>query len=86
MGRTVPTWRNRVEDELNSLNPFKRALNSYDRKLLDELINGVRNRRSAGGMLPSVDVWKPMLISMILESYSKITELENRIREMENGK
>tara|TARA_B100001564_G_scaffold344627_1_gene342396 strand:- start:1141 stop:1401 length:261 start_codon:yes stop_codon:yes gene_type:complete len=86
MGRTVPTWRNRVESELNSLNAFRRALNSCDRKALDELMNGVRNRRAAGGMLPSIDVWKPMLISMILESYKKIAELESMIKELQSEK
>ena len=86
MGRTVPTWRNRVESELRALNAFRRALNSSDRKALDELMNGVRNRRAAGGMLPSIDVWKPMLISMILESYKKIAELENAIKELQGEK
>jgi len=86
MGRTVPTWRNRVEGELTALNAFRRALNSSDRKALDELINGVRNRRAAGGMLPSIDVWKPMLISMILESYKKIAELESTIKELQSEK
>ena len=86
MGRTVPTWRNRVESELTALNAFRRALNSSDRKALDELLNGVRNRRAAGGMLPSIDVWKPMLISMILESYKKIAELENTIKELQGEK
>ena len=49
-------------------------------------MNGVRNRRTAGGMLPSIDVWKPMLISMILESYKKIAELENTIKELQGEK
>ena len=48
MGRTVPTWRNRVEAELLSLDNYRRALNSVDRKALTRLINGVRNRRTAG--------------------------------------
>ena len=86
MGRTVPTWRNRAESELTALNAFRRALNSSDRKALDELMNGVRNRRAAGGMLPSIDVWKPMLISMILESYKKIAELERTIKELQGEK
>ena len=86
MGRTVPTWRNRVESELTALNAFRRALNSSDREALDELMNGVRTRRAAGGMLPSIDVWKPMLISMILESYKKIAELESMIKELQSEK
>ena len=84
MGRTVPTWRNRVEAELSSLNSFRRVLNSSDRKALDDLIDGVRNRRAAGGMMPSIDAWKPMLISMLLESQSRIAELERRIAELES--
>ena len=86
MGRTVPTWRNRVEDELASLNAYRRGLNSSDRKWLDDLVNGVRERRAAGGMLPSLDVWKPMLISMLLECYHKISELENIVRKLQSEK
>ena len=82
MGRTVPTWRNRVEAELLSLDNYRRALNSVDRKALTLLINGVRNRRTAGGMLPAHDSWKPMLLSMLLECYSKISELENMIENL----
>ena len=82
MGRTVPTWRNRVEAELLSLDNYRRALNSVDREALTRLINGVRNRRTAGGMLPAHDPWKPMLLSMLLECYSKISELENMIENL----
>ena len=76
MGRTVPTWRNRIESEMTSLEPFRRALNSGDKILFDELLNGVRKRRTAGGMLPAHDAWKPMLLSMLIECHSRITELE----------
>ena len=76
MGRTVPTWRNRIESEMTSLEPFRKALNSGDKILFDELLNGVRKRRTAGGMLPAHDAWKPMLLSMLIECHSRITELE----------
>ena len=76
MGRTVPTWRNRIESEMTSLETFRRALNSSDKILFDELLNGVRKRRTAGGMLPAHDAWKPMLLSMLIECHSRITELE----------
>ena len=82
MGRTVPTWRDRVETELLSLDNYQRALNSVDRKAFNHLINGVRNRRAAGGMLPTHDSWKPMLLSMLLECYSKISELEVMIENL----
>lgn len=82
MGRTVPTWRNRIESEMTSLEPFRRALNSNDKIIFDELLNGVRKRRTAGGMLPAHDAWKPMLMSMLIECYSRIEELEQRIENL----
>ena len=84
MGRTVPTWRDRIENEIGSLSGFNRALNCSDKACLNVLIDGVRNRRAAGGMLPSLDPWKPMLISMLLECYSKIIELETIIEDLSN--
>ena len=82
MGRTVPTWRNRIESEMTSLEPFRRALNSSDKLVFDELLNGVRKRRTAGGMLPAHDAWKPMLMSMLIECHSRIAELEQRIESL----
>ena len=82
MGRTVPTWRDRIESEIGTLSRFNRALNHGDRIALEILIEGVRNRRAAGGMMPSVDPWKPMLVSMLLECYSKIAELERTLEDL----
>jgi hypothetical protein len=82
MGRTVPTWRNRIESEMTSLEPFRRALNSGDKILFDELLNGVRKRRTAGGMLPAHDAWKPMLLSMLIECHARIAELEQRLEKI----
>lgn len=82
MGRTVPTWRNRVEIELLGLENFQRALSTTDKEALTRLINGVRNRRTAGGMLPAHDSWKPMLLSMLLECCSRIAELEQAIERL----
>lgn len=82
MGRTVPTWRNRIEAELTSLEPFQRALSTADREALARLVNGVRNRRTAGGMLPAHDSWKPMLLSMLLECCTRISELERIIESL----
>lgn len=67
---------------MTSLEPFRRALNSSDKLVFDELLNGVRKRRTAGGMLPAHDAWKPMLMSMLIECHSRIAELEQRIENL----
>lgn len=85
MGRTVPTWRTRIEDELQNLDSFRRALPSTEKPLLDALRTGVRHRRTAGGMLPSHDVWKPMLLSMLVEVMAQNSKLEQRILDLERA-
>ena len=47
-GRTVPTWRGRVEQEIEMLVPYRRALSEEDRKQFDAMLDDVRHRRAAG--------------------------------------
>ena len=84
MGRTVQTWRTRIEDELQNLDGYRRALPSSEKLLLDELRNGVRHRRTAGGMLPAHEVWKPMLLSMVMELMARNAKLEHRLQLLES--
>jgi hypothetical protein len=86
MGRTVPTWRTRIEDELSSLDVFRRGLSSSDKTSFDLLLTGVRNRRTAGGMLPAHDVWKPMLLSMLVEVMAQNARLERRLEKLETSR
>ena len=66
MGRSVPPWRTRADAELNALMPFHRALSPSERLLLDQLFTDVRQRRSAGGMLPAHNTWQPIVLSMLI--------------------
>ena len=83
MGRTVPTWRGRVEQEIERLVPYRRALSMDDCCNFDLMLNDVRSRRAAGGMLPSQEEWKPMLLSMLLGAHQRIQTLERRIESLE---
>jgi hypothetical protein len=49
------------------------------------LLTGVRNRRTAGGMLPSHEVWKPMLLSMIVEVMAQNQHLQRRVEALEHN-
>ena len=62
MGRTVPTWRGRVEQEIEMLVPYRRALSEEDRKQFDAMLDDVRHRRAAGGMLPAHDMETDALV------------------------
>jgi len=47
------------------------------------MLNDVRYRRAAGGMLPAQEEWKPMLLSMLLGAHQRIHILENRLESLE---
>lgn len=85
MGRSVPPWRTRVEDELSRLHAYRRALSTNDQAAFDALANEIRQRRSAGGMLPSLDAWQPMMLSMVVGLMAHIERLETRIQALEEG-
>ena len=83
MGRTVPTWRGRVEQEIERLVPYRRALSLDDCCNFDVMLNDVRSRRAAGGMLPAQEEWKPMLLSMLVGAHQRIRALEGRLESFE---
>ena len=79
MGRSVYPWRTRIESELQALSPFRRALPADEQLMLDELMDEVRKRRAAGGMLPAADPWPPLLIAMLLGLMRRLRYVENQL-------
>lgn len=85
MGRSVPPWRSRVELELERLTAYRRALPVADQEALDVLCNEVRQRRAAGGMLPSHDTWQPLLLNMLVGLMAHVIQLRAQIEALEEG-
>lgn len=83
MGRSVPPWRTRVEHELQYLTPYRRVLSSVDQAAFDSLLDAVRERRAAGGMLPAVNTWQPTVLSMMVGLMAQIHQLSDRIKALE---
>lgn len=82
MGRSVPTWRDRIERQLEELNPYQRGLRSDERNAFEAMTKAVRERRAAGGMLPGENVWNVMLMSMLLGAWIRLESLENELNEL----
>ncbi|MEK9730166.1 MAG: hypothetical protein VW230_00245 [Candidatus Poseidoniales archaeon] len=84
MGRSVPTWRRRIEYELDRLQPFRRALPNHEKEIFDSMMNSIRQRRSSGGLLPSHDIVLPLVLSLLLEAWGKIHSLERSLQQLES--
>jgi hypothetical protein len=81
MGRTIPSWRIVVEEELARMNKFKQALRAEDRIIFADLLDQCKLYASAAGTLASPVKEFPLLLSMLFVHHKKLTELEKRMKE-----
>jgi hypothetical protein len=81
LGRTIPTWRIIVEQEITRLNRFKQFLRPEDRVVFDDLLTQCRLYAADAGLLASPVKEVPLLLSMIFAQHKKLAELEKRINE-----
>ena len=79
MGRTNPTYRDRlaaVEDDWGS---FRRALRRVDQRRFDRLFGYARDRADAAGNHNHADPLAAVWLSIALEQERRIAELESRL-------
>jgi len=81
MGRTIPSWRIVVEQELAKMNKFKQFLRVEDQIIFEDLLNQCKLYASAAGVLASSVKEVPLLLSMLFAHHKKLTELESRMKE-----
>jgi hypothetical protein len=83
MGRTNGTYRQHLDDFLNSLRPFRKALRAENRESFDNLEESAHSFAHAGSYLNYSNPRLPALLSMILGNRKKLNELEKRLEELE---
>jgi hypothetical protein len=81
MGRTIPSRRIIVDQELAKLNKFKQVLRAEDQIVLEDLLNQCKLYTSAAGALTSSVKEFPLLVTILFAHHKKITEPERRMKE-----
>jgi len=76
MGRTVPSYRIATEMERWKWKPFRQALDKKDRKMFDEMFSYSRLYNSAGSSACRPVIVHPILMSIIIEHYKQLKNLE----------
>ena len=84
MGRTIPTWRMVVEDELRILRRFREFLRSEDKEVFDDQLNQCRLYASYASSMASSVKEIPLIMAMLFGQHKRLMELETRIRLTEN--
>ncbi len=81
MGRTIPSWRIIVDQELAKLNKFKQFLRVEDQMVFEDLLNQCKLYASAAGVLASSVKEFPLLFAILFAHHKKLIELERRVKE-----
>ena len=67
LGRTVPSFRMALEEELRKWKEFRRGLRIEEQAILDELLNNARKHADAGSLVCSPTISEIVFMSIAIE-------------------
>jgi hypothetical protein len=80
MGKTVPTYRVAIEEEIAHWKPFREALVSDEEKqAFDDVADMCRNMAMAGSNACNPILFEPMIMSVLLGQQKRIRIMQQKI-------
>ncbi|HIH43598.1 MAG TPA: hypothetical protein HA257_00515 [Candidatus Methanoperedenaceae archaeon] len=85
MGRTVPSFRNLLEEITSELSVFRRALRGEDKTAFDSLMNHARKHASSCTVAPALDPMDAVFLSILVEQQKELMSLREAIARVPSG-
>jgi hypothetical protein len=76
LGRTVPSFRMAIEQELQKWKEFRRGLRTEEQAILDELLDSARKHADAGSLVCSPTISEIATMSMLIELKKQLKKSE----------
>lgn len=67
MGRTCPTYRMLLEDEIKTWDTFRKALRKEDQEAFDRLMSGVRMHASASSNAARLNPFESLVMAALVD-------------------
>jgi hypothetical protein len=83
MGRTLATFTQLVQQEIDSWSRYRRALRHEDQQALDALFAAARHHAPAGAYLARETPFEVMLLSMLIEQSKDVMTLQQKVTTLE---
>jgi len=83
MGRTLATFTQLIQQELDSWRRYRRALRREDQQAFDALFAAARHHAPAGAYLARDTPFEAMLFSMLIEQHKHIMALQQKVTTLE---
>lgn len=85
MGRTVPSFRNLLEDIIKELSVFRRALRGEDKTAFDSLMNKAREHASSCTVAPVLEPMDSIFLSILVEHQKELNSLREAAAHVPDG-
>ena len=79
MGKTIPSYRIALEEEIGKWNGFARALRSEERQNFEALMDACRSYASAAGNATRPILFEPMIMSILLHQQMSLVRLQKEL-------
>src|SRR5213594_1461323 len=83
MGRTIPSWRLVVNDEIERIGRFRQFLRVEDKEIFDDLLRQCKHYAPYASTMASVVKEVPLMFSMMFGQHKMIWELKKRLAKLE---
>jgi hypothetical protein len=83
MGRTLATFTQLVQEEIDSWSRYRRALRGEDQQAFDALFAAARHHAPAGAYLARETPFEVMLLSMLIEQQKHVVILQQKVTILE---
>lgn len=79
MGRTVPSFRNLLDEIIQELSVFRRALRGEDKIAFDDLMNKAREHASSCTVAPVLEPMDAFFLSILVEQQKELNSLREEV-------
>lgn len=83
MGRTVPSYRQALQTEIDRWDGFRRALRGKELEAFDRMMNACRTLASAGSMATRTVLAEAMFMSILLSQEKELMEIRESLERLE---
>jgi hypothetical protein len=83
MGRTIPSFRMALDEEVRAWKSFRDALRIDEREIFDDLMDQCRIRASAASAATRSTITEAMFMTLLFLHHKKIKRLQKLLEEIE---
>lgn len=85
MGRTVPSFRNLLEEIIQELSVFRRALRGEDKTAFDDIMSKAREHASSCTVAPALEPMDAVFLSILIEQQKELDSLREEVLHVPAG-